>query len=64
MDLDPVLLKHINTLEQEITEILKTMRTAKLNQHPAYAVLQELEQELGEARRGRFDKKDSRYSGY
>lgn len=64
MDLDPVSPKHINELEQQITQILKTMRTAKLQQHPLYAGLQELEQELAEARRGLYDKKDSKYSGY
>jgi hypothetical protein len=64
MDFDSVSAKHINELEQQITQILKTMRTAKLHQHPIYASLQELEQELGEARRGTYDKKDSKYSGY
>lgn len=64
MDFDSVSPKHVNELEQQIAQLLKTLRTAKLNQHPVYASLQELEQALGEVRRGRYDKNDSKYSGY
>ena len=64
MDFDSVSTKHINELEQQISQILKTMRAAKLTQEPIYTSLQALEQELGEARRGRFDEQDSKYNGY
>ena len=56
--------KHVNGLEQQVMQILKTLRTAKLHNHPIYASLQELEQELGEARRSRYDENHSKYSGY
>jgi DNA gyrase/topoisomerase IV subunit A len=64
MDFDSVSLKHCNELEQLITQMLKIMRSAKLQQHPIYASLQDLEKELGEARRGRYDDNNSEYSGY
>jgi hypothetical protein len=64
MDLDSLTPKHSNELEQMITNLLKTMRSAKLQNLPVYAALQELEQELGEARRNRYDKNNSKYIGY
>ena len=56
--------KHINELEQQITQLVKMMRTAKLSHLPIYADLQALEQELGETRRQRFDNSNSEYEGY
>ena len=56
--------KHVNGLEQQVMQILKTMQTAKLHNHPIYASLQEFEQELALARRKQYDKDNSEYSGY
>lgn len=64
MDLSSVSAKHINELEQQITTLLKTLRTAKLQEHPAYAVLQALEQEFSKSRRERFDEQNSEYRGF
>jgi DNA gyrase/topoisomerase IV subunit A len=64
MEFDSVSQKRINELEQLTTQLLKTMRNAKLQHEPIYASLQEFEQKLGEERRIRFDKTNSQYNGY
>lgn len=64
MDLSTVSDKHINELEQQASALLKTLRAAKLQEHPAYAVLQALEQEVGQARRDRFDQQNPEYRGF
>lgn len=64
MDLSSLSNKQCNDLEQQLTELLKTMRKAKLQQYPLYTSLQELEQALCEARRNRYDKNTSKYVGY
>ena len=56
--------KHFNELEQQITQLLKMMRKAKLSYLPIYADLQALENELGEVRRQRFDNSNTEYEGY
>lgn len=56
--------KHIMALEQQITELLKTMRKAKIQTLPIYEALQALEKELGEARRKRFDGDTPEYKGF
>ena len=64
MNLEPVSSKHINELEQLVTQLLATMRNAKLNEDPVYASLQALEQNLGQSRRDRFDETHAEYSSY
>ena len=64
MDLESLSPKLCNDLEQQITELLKTMRRAKLQQYPIYASLQELEQALCEIRRTRYDENNTKYTGY
>lgn len=64
MDIDSISPKHCNELEQMITQILKTMRSAKMQDLPAYLELQKLEQALGELRRNRYDEKNSKFVGY
>ena len=64
MELNTVSEKHSNALEQQIGQMLKLMRTAKIHQHPIYAALQQLEQELAEQRCKRFDKSDSEFGNY
>lgn len=64
MEINQLSTKHINELEQQITQLLKMMRTAKLSQLSIYAQLQALEQELAAARQQRFDNSHSEYQGY
>ena len=64
MDLEPVSVKHLNELEQLVTQLLAAMRKAKLSDDPIYASLQTLEQSLGQSRRDRFDQTHAEYSGY
>jgi hypothetical protein len=58
MDIDTVSLKYRNTLEQQIMQI------AKLLYHSVYDILQEFDLELAIARRNRYYKDNSEYSGY
>lgn len=64
MDLSSVSAKHINELEQQVTALLKTLRAAKLNDDPTYAMLQAMEQEFSKSRRERFDQQNSEYRGF
>jgi hypothetical protein len=64
VNLEPISSKHINELEQQVTQLLATMRKAKLNEDPVYALLQTLEQNLGQSRRDRFDETHAEYSSY
>ena len=64
MDLQNITSKRAADIEQQITSLLKTMRSAKLTELPVYKSLQELEQELGNQRRNRFDDTTSDYAGY
>lgn len=64
MNLDTISPKHCNELEQMITQILKTMRSAKMQNLPVYLELQKLEQALGELRRSRYDENNSKFVGY
>lgn len=64
MDVETVSLDYINQLEQEIAYVLKTMRRAKIQDHPAYTTLFDLEQELGDERRRRFDSENAEFSSY
>lgn len=64
MDLDSISSTHIKELEQETIQLIKTMKKAKLNQHPIYLSLQKLEHDLGDERCNRFDGKTSQFVGY
>jgi len=64
VNLAPVSSKHLSELEQLVSQVLATMRKAKLSDETIYATLQEFEQELGSTRRDRFDADNSEYSGY
>ena len=64
METNQLSTKHVNGLEQQITQLLKMMRAAKLSHLPIYADLQSLEQELAEVRQQRFDDSNSEYVGY
>jgi hypothetical protein len=64
VNLESVTSKHISELEQLTSQLLISLRKAKLHDDPMYILLQQLEQELGETRRHRFDNENSEYSGY
>lgn len=64
MSMDTASSKHINELEQQISQLLKALRNAKFQDHPVYAMLQSLEQELSEERRNRYDQNNSEFPGY
>jgi beta-galactosidase beta subunit len=64
VDLEPVSAKHLNELEQLVTQLLATMRKAKLTGDPIYTSLQAMEQTLGQSRRDRFDENHAEYVGY
>lgn len=64
MNVETVSLDHITQLEQEIAYVLKTMRKAKIHDHPLYHSLHDLEQELGDERRRRFDEQNAEFAGY
>lgn len=64
MDLNQVSIKHLGELEQQLTQLLKTMRSAKLSEEPIYSSLQLLEQQISQERRSRYDENNSEYHGY
>jgi hypothetical protein len=64
MNLESISAKYVGELEQKVHQLLLTMRKANLHSEPLYASLLELEQELEETRRSRFDKDHSDYEGY
>ena len=64
MNLDSISSKFVGELEQKVYQLLLAMRKAKLQDDPIYASLQKMEQELGQARRERFDEDHPKYQGY
>jgi hypothetical protein len=64
MNLENVSTKHLNELERLVTELQATMRKAGLHGEPIVASLYELEQQIGQARRARYDAANPEYSGY
>jgi hypothetical protein len=56
--------KQLSELETQAINLLVTLRKAKMNNHPVALLLKELEQELGEVRRERFDAVNSDFAGY
>lgn len=64
MNLENISEKHINEVELRIKELLLAMRKAKIQPEALMESLRQLEQELGNLRRQRFDAKNSEYSGY
>jgi septal ring factor EnvC (AmiA/AmiB activator) len=64
MNLENVSQKQLNELERMISELLAAMRKAKLHTEPIAKDLQQLEAQLGEMRRQRFDSTNSEYHSY
>ena len=64
MNLETISQNHLSHLELCVTEMLLAMRKAKLQNEPLFASLKELEHQLGEIRRERFDSVNSDYGSY
>ena len=64
MNAEKLSTKYISGLEQEVTQLLKTMRSAKLSHLQIYKDLQAIERELAEERKQRFDTNNRKYPGY
>ena len=64
MNLETISRKQLSELEYCVTELLGTMRKAKLRTGPLVESLKLLEQELGEVRRERFDKANPEFQTY
>ncbi|MCI0710937.1 MAG: hypothetical protein L0154_12315 [Chloroflexi bacterium] len=64
MNLENVSPKQLGELELRVTDLLDMMRKAKLQHEPVIAHLEQLREELGQARRERFDAANSEYRGY
>ena len=64
MEFEDLTQKQLNELELRVRELLTTMRKLKLRNEPVAATLTALEAELGQARRERFDEKNTEYHTY
>lgn len=64
MDLENISQKQLNELEHRVSELLTTIRKIKFQSEPLVESLKLLEQELGKARRERFDSVNSEYHTY
>ena len=64
MNAEKLSTKYISGLEQEVTQLLKTMRSAKLSHLQIYKDLQGFEKKLAEVRIQRFDTNNRKYPGY
>lgn len=64
VNLETVSTKHLNEMEQSIRTLLTIMRQAKLQNEPIAQSLRELELEIGQVRRERFDKANPEYHSY
>lgn len=64
MDSEQLSAKQISGIEQEIAQLLKTMRSAKLSHLQIYKDLQGFAKELAEERMQRFDTNNRNYPGY
>ena len=64
MSLETISRNQLNNLEQQVKQLLSTIRKAKLANSPLVEGLQQSETELGEARRARFDAFNSEFNTY
>jgi hypothetical protein len=64
VNLENVTPKQLNDLELTIRELLLIMRKANLHNEPIAASLYQLELEVGQVRRDRFDTANPEYKGY
>jgi hypothetical protein len=64
MDLESVSQQHLNELENSVRALLALMRKAKLHHEPVAEQLRQLEVQIAEVRRARFDEANPEYHGY
>ncbi|MBI1256236.1 MAG: hypothetical protein GC204_02085 [Chloroflexi bacterium] len=64
MNLETVSSKHLNELERLLREVQLVMRKAGLHNEPIAKSFYELEVEVGQVRRARFDAANPEYTGY
>jgi hypothetical protein len=65
MNLEATSRKKLNELEQQVRQLLVTLRSVKLqNNDPLMVSLQELARELEKARHEQFDNNNSEYHTY
>lgn len=64
MNLETISQKNLNDLERLAKELRMTMRKAKLNNEPLAKLLYDLEVELSQLRRERFDAANPEYHSY
>jgi NAD-specific glutamate dehydrogenase len=64
MNFETISQKQLNDLEQQVSQLLTTIRRSKLDNEPLVAALQELARELEQDRQRRFDTANSEYSAY
>jgi hypothetical protein len=64
MNLETISRKQLNNLEQQVRQLLITIRSAKLQNDPLVASLQEMARELEKARHEQFDEVNSEYHTY
>ena len=64
MNLETISRKQLNALEQQVRQLLLTIRSAKLQNDPLVEALKALAHELEQARCKRFDAVNSEYHTY
>jgi hypothetical protein len=64
MNLETVSQKNLNVLEQQVGQLMVTIRKTKLDNAPLIEALQKLDIELQNFRRERFDVTDSEFGSY
>ncbi len=64
MNLETVSQKHLNILEQQVGQLMVTLRKTKLQNAPLLEALQQADLELQQFRRARFDVTDSEFGSY
>ena len=64
MNFETVSQKHMNDLEQQVRQLLVSLRKARLQSEPLFESLQQLARELEEVRHERFDEANSEYHTY
>ena len=64
MNLETISRKQLNDLEQQAKQLLVTIQKAKLENTSLIEALQQLEHDLGEARRTQFDSINTEFHTY
>ena len=64
MNLENISKKQLNEIEYHVRELLANIRRARIQDDPLIESLKSLEQQLGKARRERFDAANSEYHTY